>query len=652
MNIRGSVPFLRLLIPITLGILHVNFMQYSRNLLFTGIVGIALILFSFFQSTKTHYSLRWMFGAGLMLFLFFFSAQYFQHYKELSSYNFPQEECSYIGELLDFPQPKKRSVACEVLLTYPVNKKSFLYLEPDDRSQMLKPGDIIVFHAFIKPFKNLGNPDEFDYRGFMEQKGFSGSAYINSAEWINTGKTNSTIKSEALRIRSKILNLYKSFDLNKDEYAFLSALTLGYKADLSDEVKQAFRTSGTSHVLAVSGLHVGVIFIVIVSIFSFIKNKGRWFIFKQILVLLTLWAYVFVTGMPVSVIRAAIMLTLFCVGSLFYRKGYHYNTLVVAAFFILIINPYYLFDVGFQLSFTAVFSILFFQPKLSKLYKPKHKFSKYVWGLMTVSVSAQLGVFPIGLYYFGAFPTYFFIANLLVIPLVGLIIYLAIALSFISLFTPFNIVFVEIIYQLIEASLKFIIRAVLQIVYFFETLPLATFSNSHISILQLCLISTALFSFTYFLLRRRVNMLILFLSSIAFLLGIKTFAHLNKPVDQFVVYNNYTEPDMGYRIKGKKIALKELSNRVIAHPNASVILLTDNFYKSKTSEDVLSVDYLILSSDNSFSMRELSLFFKPKTVILDSSISKYTAENINKECQRMNVAIHDVSDSGAYSINF
>lgn len=652
MNIRGQVPFFRLLLPVVLGTLYGNFTKHPKNLLFIGILGIALIFYSFFKSRNTYYSLRWMFGVGLMLFLFFFSAQNFHNHKEFSSYNFPQEDCNYIGELISFPQKKNRSFACEVRLTYPVDKKILLYVEPDDKSQLLTPGDIIVIQAFIKPFKNLGNPDEFDYKRFMEQKGFSGSAYVSSSGWINTGKTKRTVKSDALRIRANILSLYKTFDLTNDEYSFLSALTLGYKSELSEELKQAFRTSGTSHVLAVSGLHVGVIYVVIILIFSFIRNKGRWFIIKQILILLSLWTYVFVTGLPVSVIRSAIMLTLFCVGSLFYKKGYHYNTLSVAAFFLLIINPYYLFDVGFQMSFVAVFSILFFQPKLSMLYKPKHKFAKYVWSLMTVTTSAQLGVFPLGLYYFGTFPTYFFVTNLVVIPLIGLTVYLTIALSFASLFLSFNMFFVQLIYTLIEMFLKFTIGVILQINYFFETLPMATFDNSYITILQLSLIFTALFSFTFFILRKRANLFILFLLSIAFILGVNTLAYFDKPINQFVVYNSYSEPDMCYRIKGEKVALQELSNRVISHPNASVLLLTENLYKSKTSGEILLVDHLILSSDDSFSMIELSHFFKPKKVVIDSSIPSYTAKNIKKECQILNIAFHDVSDSGAYSINF
>ena len=652
MSIRGQAPFLRLLIPLVIGILFGRFISSSVSLLIIGIIGVTFTLFSFFKTNKKSYSLRWVFGLGLMLFVFFLSTQYFRHFREFSSYTFPQEKSKYIGEIIDIPQKKKQSIACEVELIYPVNKKTLLYFESDERSQSLMPGDQVVISAFIKPFKNLGNPNEFDYKGYMSRKGFSGTAYINSSGWVDTGKQNRTIKNEALLLRTEILDRFKSFELSNDEFAFLSAITLGYKDDLSDELKNAFRASGTSHILAVSGLHVGIIYFIIVALFSFLGHRGRSFLIKQILVLITLWAYVFITGMSISVIRAAIMLTLFSIGSLFQRKGYHYNTLSIAAFFILLIDPYYLFDVGFQLSFASVFSILFFQPKIAKLYTPKHKISSYVWTLMTVSLAAQLGVFPLGLYYFGTFPTYFFVANLLVLPLIGVIIYAAVALSFLSLFATLNIYFINVVYTLIQFTLQFTIKCVLQIIYFFESLPLALINDSHISFLQVCLLFTALFSLMFYILRSRANMLILFLLSIALMLATRTYSHISKPNSQLVVYNSFDQRDIGYLIKGKKIALKGWSNRIVEHPSAAVVLLTENIYKSKMSDSILPVDYLILSSDNSFSMNELELFFKPKTVIVDASISKFAAQKIKKDCEKLEVSFHDISESGAYSINF
>lgn len=649
MDVRGQVPFFRLLVPIIGGILFVYYISYSSYLLLIGIIGVILIIFSFFKSKKTDYSLRWMFGAGLILSLFFFSTLYYNHFIEISSYTFDQKECSYIGEVLDLPQQKKRSIAIEVQLNYPVNKKTLLYLEPDVRSQQLQPGDLIVVKAIIKPFENLGNPNEFDYKRFMRLKGFSGTAFISREGWINTGKTTNSIKSKALRTRATVLNLYKNFGLDNDEYAFLSALTLGYKADLSNALKQSFRTTGTSHVLAVSGLHVGIVYFIIGSLFFFLTGKSKFFILKQVVILLALWTYVFVTGMPVSVIRAAIMLTLFSIGSMFHKKGYSYNTLLVAAFFLLIINPLYLFDVGFQLSFVSVFTILYFQPKLSKLYKPKYKVSQYFWGLMTVSIAAQLGVLPLSLYYFGTFPTYFFITNILILPLIGIVIYFAFILSVISIYDLSILVLVQ---KLLGNLLQNLISIIFRIIYFFESLPFSIIDDYHITIIQVFIIFTGLFSLSFFITHKRANLLIAFLSSISLLFVTNTITYLNKPENQFVIYNNYTEPDMGYILNGKKVVCEAMSNKVIAHPKASILLLTNNEYKSKISGTSLSVDFLILSSDNSFSMNELINHFNPKTVITDSSLSPYVVEKIKRECNKLNITFHDISNSGAYSIKF
>ena len=147
-------------------------------------------------------------------------------------------------------------------------------------------------------------------------------------------------------------------------------------------------------------------------------------------------------------------------------------------------------------------------------------------------------------------------------------------------------------------------------------------------------------------------MLIIFLSSIALILTTNTYSHIVKPSNQFVVYNSYDQRDMGYLIAGKKIALEGWSNRIVEHPSSTVVLLTENIYNSKMSDSALPIDYLILSSDNSFSMDELELFYKPKTVIVDASISNYTVQKLKRDCENLQVSFHDISELGAYSINF
>lgn len=645
-------PFLRLLIPIISGILFHKFISPAANLFFVGMGALVLMFISFFITKRNPYSLQWLFGIGLIFFLFSLSVQYCQYRRHLVSYDFPQNASSYIGEVLDYPQQKKRSVACEVNVTYPIDKKIMLYLQPDSNSQQLQPGDKILLHAFVQPFKNLGNPGEFDYGAYMLNKGFTGSALVKPNDWISTGVSNRSIKTEALRVRAKLLQIYKTHGLADDEQSFLSAITLGYKTDLSDDLKTAFSATGTSHVLAVSGLHVGIVYIVIMFFFSFMGNRGTSFFLKQILILICLWGYVFITGMPVSVIRAAIMLTLFCMGSLFHRKGFTYNTLAIAAFIILIINPFYLFDVGFQLSFACVYAILFFQPKMARLYSPKNKLPTYFWNLLTVSFAAQLGAFPIVLFYFGTFPTYFFITNLLILPFIAAIIYSAVTLILLSQFAFLNLHFLQLLLKGVIVVIQYLIKAVLWIVYFFESLPLSVFNDLHISLLQLILIFAGLFLLTLYILNKRANVLISLLVSVSLLLLTSTLRYLKPPPHQFVVFNNYNEPDIGYTIRSEKVALQTFCNQTIWHPTANIVLLTENNYTSKVSNQILTVDYLILASDNSFSMSELIDIFHPKEVIIDSSIARYAANKLKNECEKLKLPFHDVSESGAFSVNF
>lgn len=648
----GQTPFLRILIPFISGILFCRYISTSIPVFYFGLIGLALLLLSFFTHKKHDFSLRWLFGLGSMFFLFSLSAQFYQYRASQASYDFPSEATSYIGEVLDFPQQKKRSVACQVHLIYPVDKKIMLYLEPDTNSKTLEPGDQLVVYASVVPFKNLGNPDDFDYERFMQNKGFSGSTYTNSNSWFRTGARSYSLRTEALRVRAKILDIYKSFGLDNDAYSFISAITLGYKADLTDQLKDAFRASGTSHVLAVSGLHVGIIYIIIISFFSFLGKRGKAVVVKQLLILLCLWGYVFITGMPVSVVRAAIMLSLLSIGNMLNRNGVNYNTLAVAAFFTLIINPFHLFDLGFQLSFASVSSILFFQPKISQLYVAKNKAIGYIWRLFTVSLSAQLGVFPLVLYYFGTFPTYFFITNLLVLPFIGVIIYSAVGLTFLTLLSSLNFGFIYLLIKIISTFIQFLINAVLKIVFFFESLPMSVIEGYYITTLQLFLIFATVMSFSYFMLHKHAKALISFLLSLTLLLSTNLVSYFKRPIDQFIVYNSYNESQMGYIISGEKIALLADSMQTIPHPSASIILLTDNVYKSKTSDFALPVDYLILKSNNNFSMTELIAFYEPRKVIIDSSISRYAAEKIQNECKKLNIAFHDISNSGAFSVNF
>ncbi len=526
----GKTPFLRLLLPVITGIV-INYFFPGFSFISThiiGIVGLLLILISAFLRKEQIFRFRWLFGVGIFLFILSLSQLQYQQQQRKTDFTFLEIPQYYIGTITSIPEIKSKTIACNIKINEPKANKVILYIQQTDEAKLLEPGDEIVFYARIQPFRHFDNPNDFDYPRYMKIKGYSGSAYVPSSAWNKTKRESISITTASQRFRIKALDFYKLFELNDDSYAFISALTLGYKEDLSESLQEAFRISGTAHVLAVSGLHVGIIYIVINLMFSFLGKHGNPNIIRQLIVIILLWAYAFFTGMSASVVRATIMLTINCVSKMFNRKGFTYNTLIAAAFFILIYNPFNLFDVSFQMSFGAVFAILFFQPKFKALYTPTNKVLGYIYNLFTISLSAQLGVFPLVLYYFGTFPIYFFITNLLVVPLAGLIIYSIMPLILLSLLSSFTAGMFNFFNIFFQWFVKTLIEITFRIVYFVETLPFAQIANINITTFQLILIIIITFSSGYWLFKHRPKPLLIALSTILIFVLTSTYAIITK----------------------------------------------------------------------------------------------------------------------------
>ena len=526
----GKAPFLRLLLPVITGIvISSHFPGFSDTFKhITGISGILLISISLFVQKEQIFRFRWLFGAGTFLFILSLTQVQYHQQDQHAHFNFPENTHYYIGTVTDIPKVKPKTVACNVKINDPEEKKVILYIQQTEKSRQLEPGDEILFFARMQPFKNFDNPDNFDYARYMKIKGYSGSAYIPSAAWEKTNRKSVSIKAASQRFRIKALNFYKKFKLKDEAYAFISAITLGYKDDLTESLQEAFRVSGTAHVLAVSGLHVGIIYIVINLLFSFLGKHGIPNIIRQLMIIILLWAYVFVAGMSASVVRAAIMLTINCMAKMINRRGFTFNTLSAAAFFILIYSPFYLFDISFQMSFGAVFAILFFMPRFKSLYNPPNKFAGYIYNLSTISLSAQLGVFPLVLFYFGTFPTYFFITNLIIVPLAGLIIYSVVPLIILSTLSPVKLWIIDFFNTIFQWIVKTLLEITLHIVYIAETLPFAQISDISITALQAILLIIITFSLGYWIFNHRPKPLIAALSTILMFLLTSTYTLIAK----------------------------------------------------------------------------------------------------------------------------
>ena len=228
-----------------------------------------------------------------------------------------------------------------------------------------------------------------------------------------------------LHQRSLLLERLETAGLSDDRYAVVAAMALGDRSALTKELKETYSKTGASHVLALSGLHLGIIY----ALLSMLVVGRRWQMITQVATVLSIWAFVFLTGMSASVVRSAIMLTVYALLALGHRQKMSVNTLAFTAIVMLLVTPKALFDVGFQMSFMAVFFILLFVPlfyrPFSAEYLMTHRAVSWLWGIVAVSVAAQIGVAPLIAYYFGRFSCYFLLTNFIVIPAATLILYLA-----------------------------------------------------------------------------------------------------------------------------------------------------------------------------------------------------------------------------------
>lgn len=649
----GKTPFFRLLLPVIIYIILCHKLPlFNLSMLTPAFIGLGLMSLSFFVDKKKQYNLRWIFCVGLYLFLI--SLTHLQYHKQEASSTFTptdnQNNNYYLATIIDIPELKPRSVACNAKLSAPINKKVKLYFEQTSESFEIQPGDEIVFYSLLDQFKDYGNPDDFDYHNFMKIKGFSCTGFVASNDWQYTSRHSNTITCISQRIRARALNFYKSFGLNSDSYAFISALTLGYKNDLTKNLQEAFRVSGTAHVLAVSGLHVGIIFIVINMIFSSLVNRGKPFYLRQCLIITVLWGYVFISGMSASVIRAAIMLTINCIGNIYTRKGFTLNTLCAAAFMILIYSPFTLFDISFQMSFSAVFSILYFQPILQKLYTPTNKILKYFWNLSTVSVSAQLGIFPLVLYYFGTFPTYFFITNILVVPLVAIIIYMASPLIILSLPLFRNLALFEFVRTIFQWVVKILIETTLHIVYFAETLPLSQITDLNISILQTILLIGFIFLIANWIFTKRPRSLIFSLTCVWLFLLVRTY-NLNqiKP-PELVVFNSRHESEISLYYNNKRHFIELTENGLLPHHKKSIYRISDCSIINNYLDERIKLDILILSDNKNFNFENILAVFNPSIIVLDSTLPSYFSKRVTNQCKLLGIVVHDVTKDGAFSV--
>lgn len=341
------------------------------------------------------------------------------------------KEAPVMVRIVSDPEPKEHNVRCiaevnAVLVDsiwHVCNAKTMLYMKRNALSEQLRFGDeLLVMKGVTFPTPPM-NPEEFDYAGWLKRKGIAFVCFAGE-EWQKKNHTEpSWMKARALELRGYFRRRMVESGLTGQELAVSEALLLGQSSEIDPQLLASYSASGTLHVLSVSGMHVALVFVVLLKMLAPLERsrKGKWISFA--VQFFVIWFYAFLTGMSPSVLRAVTMLSVVIAGKIINRKAHLLNTLAASAIILLVTDPMLLEDAGFLLSYCAVAGIVIVQPIVDGWWKPRAKIFKVLWSLVSVTLAAQVFTFPLGLYYFQQFPTWFVLTNLVIIPLSTICLY-------------------------------------------------------------------------------------------------------------------------------------------------------------------------------------------------------------------------------------
>ncbi|MDX9695488.1 MAG: ComEC/Rec2 family competence protein [Bacteroidales bacterium] len=684
-----QAPFVRFVIPLLAGILlKIYFPGFEAPFLFVIAALCSFLLLFEIARLSARKHLNYLFGFVFSLVLFFTGILLVQS-KYDNKIKISEENHTYTAVIIENPQIKENSVKAIIEITGIKEDSSFkntktkvlAYFQKDSSIVNLKIGDLFIGRSQINEIKHSGNPEVFNYARYMFFKETYYQTYLKADQYsvIDKNKGN-RILIYANAVRQKLLDQYKKHHISGENYAVLSALTLGYTNDMSPEIKQSFSVSGAMHVLSVSGLHVGIIFYIISQLLFFLEKKKYGRIFRFIIVLAVLFGYATLTGLSSSVMRSTLMFSLMGFGDLFLRTKNTYNTIAASAFIMLLINPFNIMDVGFQLSYLAVVSIVFFQPRIYSLFQFSRFLPDKTWQLISVSIAAQIGTLPITLFYFHQFPVYFIITNIFVIPLSNFIIGFAVILlifSFSGLIGDFIAYLLDLQLDLFNGSVKWI-----------ESLPFSAIRSVFITNLEAVILFGIILIASIYLIKRKLYMLKLaFYMSIVFVVfntiriynirhesglivynipktsaieyysGINNKLFINKSADEveklikfnFQIFWDKQGIQNPVIVNSKETSENKPWNSYFFN-NKRIIQINTDKLKKFAVESPIIVDYLILSENINMSISDLQKYFTCKQVIFDSSNQLFRVNQWKKDCELLGQAYHSVSHQGAFVI--
>jgi competence protein ComEC len=410
-----EIPFLQFTTALICGILLGEKTGHSPLFLYLSLFLIIILALLLWITRKKIVSATYGIGVWILLMIAGISL-YHSRINQLVT--LPLDKSKYILLANDYPEKREKTFSLPTTIisrngvSMEKNQNRMLIYLNDSSALSISPGDIISIDLYPILITDFDSTDSFDYQKYMIRKGYKYIAFPKEEFTIEARSR--TLQTVSVSIKNSLLQRLSASGLQEDNLAVTAALTLGYRDLLQSEVTDNFRRSGITHILAVSGLHVGILSIIILSALSFINRKYDYI--RVIITIIVIWIFALITGLSPSVTRASLMFTFLFTGRLLQRPANSLNSLLASAFLILVINPAMIFDVGFQLSYSAVLYILLFYKDLYSLIVVKNRFIDRLWAMVVITILAQLGTLPFVIYYFRMIPLLSVLTNFIAIP--------------------------------------------------------------------------------------------------------------------------------------------------------------------------------------------------------------------------------------------
>jgi len=680
-------PFIRLLIPLIAGIL----LQWHIQFPFTALLAAfficlpGILLYSFFALGEK-YRLAFVNGVITNLVLILLGAILVwlndsRHVSDWLGHRY-KPGCYIIATLQEPPVEKKNTykalaqvdAICKNDLCEKASGKIILYLKKNTANNQLAYGSKIIFRQKVQAIKNSGNPGSFDYQRYCLFQGITHQVYLSVADFTLLPRRDvKTLNHFLFSSREWVLNILQKFISEQKERGLAEALLIGYKDDLDKNLIQSYSNTGVVHVIAISGLHLGLIYWLLLMLTKPLKKYKRLVWLRLTLIISSLWLFSLLAGGQPSVLRSAVMFTCLAFGETIARKTSVYNSLALSAFVLLCINPYWLWDVGFQLSYAAVLSIIvFFRPIYGWLYFP-NKGIDFFWKLTAVTIAAQLFTLPISIYHFHQLPTLFLLTNIVAVPLSSIILMGEIALCILS--------FAEPLAYVLGHCLQWLIRAMNNYIERLDLVSFSVWKGLSITTIQTFLLLVMTAGLCFWFLEKKKLLVWISLASMVVFLGIRSASFIRSySQKKLIVYNVprhlavdviaansyhfigdqdllYDEFLRNFHLQPARIQLRiqpvqqrlcDIKDFDLGTKHISIIDATSHFLPQQSKQ---TIDVLILSKNPKLFIPVMLKSFFIKQVIIDASVPAWKTQLWKRDCDSLPIPCYDVSQKGAYVMN-